>query len=95
MGKATQEPITVAVPINRWSLLTVALVALLMSILMIVRGNGQIATQLLGSLLVMAISFSAQNVIVYTFAVLVIATLVTELHFLEKIAALMWNRKEY
>lgn len=32
---------------------------------------------------------------VYTISVFVIATLVTELQFLEKIAALIWNRKEY
>ncbi|USI27891.1 nuclease-related domain-containing protein [Alteromonas macleodii] len=72
-----------------------AISALLLAVPLIVRGTAQFATQLLGSILVVAICFSAHNVIVYTISVFVIATLVTELHFLEKIAALIWNRKEY
>lgn len=51
--------------------------------------------KLLGSLFVMAISFSTDNPAVHVIAVFVIATLVTELEFLEKLAALIWNRKEY
>ncbi|WP_299710360.1 hypothetical protein [uncultured Tenacibaculum sp.] len=51
--------------------------------------------QLVGSLFVMSISLYADSVVVYTIAIFIIATLVTELEFLEKIAALIWNRKEY
>jgi len=72
-----------------------AISALILAIPLVARGNTQFATQLLGSMLVVAISFSANNAAVYTISVFVIATLVTELHFLEKIAALIWNRKEY
>ena len=72
-----------------------AVSALLLAVPLIVRGSAQFATQLLGSILVVAICFSAHNTVVYTISVFVIATLVTELHFLEKIAALIWNRKEY
>lgn len=72
-----------------------AVSALLLAVPLIIRGGAQFATQLLGSILVVAICFSAHNAVVYTISVFVIATLVTELHFLEKIAALIWNRKEY
>lgn len=72
-----------------------AISALLLAVPLIIRGSAQFATQLLGSILVVAICFSAHNAVVYTISVFVIATLVTELHFLEKIAALIWNRKEY
>lgn len=72
-----------------------AVSALLLAVPLIIRGSTQFATQLLGSVLVVAICFSAHNAVVYTISVFVIATLVTELHFLEKIAALIWNRKEY
>lgn len=72
-----------------------AIVALVITVPIIIRDKGPLATQLLGSLLVIAISFSAHNPVVYTISVFVIATLVTELQFLEKIAALIWNRKEY
>jgi len=72
-----------------------AVVGLAAAICLMLSSERKIATQILGSLFVISISFSADDTVVYTIAVFVIATLVTELHFLEKIAALIWNRKEY
>jgi len=43
----------------------------------------------------MAIMFGANNGWVYAVGIFIVATLVTELAFLEKLAAIAWNRKEY
>lgn len=72
-----------------------AIVGLIAAVIFMRGGDKKYSTQLLGSILVVSISFSAHNTVVYTISVFVIATLVTELQFLEKIAALIWNRKEY
>jgi hypothetical protein len=63
--------------------------------LMVVNRRTDLSVKLTGSILVLAMSFAAQNGFVYAIGVFVIATLVTELQFLEKLAALIWNRKEY
>ncbi len=47
-----------------------------------------ISIKLLGSLMVLALAFAANNALVYSLAIFIVATLVTDLHFLEKIAAL-------
>ena len=60
-----------------------------------VRRMEGLAIKLLGSLMVLALAFSAHNAFVYGIAVFIVATLVTELEFLEKLAAIVWNRKEY
>jgi hypothetical protein len=54
-----------------------------------------LATKLLGSLFALSITFAANHWAVYAVGLFVVATLVTELQFLEKIAAIIWNRKEY
>jgi hypothetical protein len=64
-------------------------------VVMLSRRTVDLAVKLLGSFFVVAICFAAQNGVVYSIGVFVIATLVTELQFLEKLAALVWNRKEY
>ncbi len=72
-----------------------AIVGLTATVCVMLKSDRKLITQLLGSTLVVSISFSAHSAVVYTISVFVIATLVTELQFLEKIAALIWNRKEY
>lgn len=72
-----------------------AIVGLVTCIVLMFKSDRKLVTQLLGAILVVSISFSAHHTVVYTISVFVIATLVTELQFLEKIAALIWNRKEY
>lgn len=64
-------------------------------VLMVVNRRTDLSVKLTGSILVLSMSFAAQNGFVYGIGVFVIATLVTELQFLEKLAALVWNRKEY
>lgn len=54
-----------------------------------------ISIKLLGSLMVLALAFAANNAFVYSLAIFIVATLVTDLDFLEKIAALFWNRDKY
>ncbi|MBE0615082.1 MAG: hypothetical protein IH604_15525 [Burkholderiales bacterium] len=54
-----------------------------------------VSIKLLGSLMVLALAFAANNVAVYSLAIFIVATLVTDLDFLEKIAALFWNRDKY
>ena len=72
-----------------------AVIGLIMASILFFKLEVLASIQLLGTILIVAISFSAHNAAVYLISVFVIATLVTELHFLEKIAALIWNRKEY
>lgn len=72
-----------------------AIVGLVTGIVLMYKSDRKLVTQLLGAILVVSISFSSDNDVVYIISVFVIATLVTELQFLEKIAALIWNRKEY
>lgn len=72
-----------------------AIVGLIAAIVLMFMSDKKLVTQLLGAILVVSISFAAHSPVVYTISVFVIATLVTELQFLEKIAALIWNRKEY
>lgn len=54
-----------------------------------------VSIKLLGSLMVLALAFAANNVVVYSLAIFIVATLVTDLDFLERIAALFWNRDKY
>ncbi|PYG79882.1 MULTISPECIES: nuclease-related domain-containing protein [unclassified Pseudomonas] len=53
------------------------------------------STKLIGSALVLGMAFAANHVVTYGLSIFIVATLVTELHFLEKIAALFWNRDKY
>lgn len=53
------------------------------------------AIKLLGSLMVLALAFGANNWGVYALGIFIVATLVTELDFLEKLAAIFWNREKY
>ena len=53
------------------------------------------AIKLLGSLMVLTLAFSSNNAGVYALAIFIVATLVTELDFLEKLAAIFWNREKY
>lgn len=71
------------------------LVGLLALIFLLFTRDVKQMTQVAGSILVISITLFADHAAVYTISVFVIATLVTELQFLEKIAALIWNRKEY
>lgn len=59
------------------------------------RGQRDTAIKIFGGLLVAGIGFSAANPWIYPIAIFIVATLVTELEFLEKLAAIVWNRKEY
>jgi hypothetical protein len=49
----------------------------------------------LGTLLVLTLAFAANTGPLYALAIFIVATLVTELSFLEKIAALIWNRGKF
>ena len=51
--------------------------------------------KLLGSLMVIALSFAANHPIVYGLSIFIIASLITELHLIEKLGALVWRRKEH
>lgn len=54
-----------------------------------------VSIKLLGSLMVLALAFAANSAVVYFLAIFIVATLVTDLDFLEKIAAIFWNRDKY
>ena len=51
--------------------------------------------KLIGSGLVLSLAFAANNVWTYGLSIFVVATLVTELQFLEKLAAMFTNRDKY
>lgn len=59
------------------------------------RRNAQLVTKMAGSLLTLSLALAADNAAVYALAIFIVATLVTELGFLEKLAALLWNRDKY
>lgn len=52
-------------------------------------------TKFLGVLFILSLSFLANNWLVYLISIVIIATLVTELQFLEMLLALIWNRPDY
>jgi hypothetical protein len=54
-----------------------------------------LSIKLLGSLMVLSLSFGANHPIIYGFSIFIIAALITELHFIEKLGALVWRRKEH
>lgn len=62
---------------------------------MIVRRGTDLSIKILGSLFVLSICFAANQWFVYAIGTFIVATLVTELEFLEKLAAIAWGRKEY
>jgi len=66
-----------------------------LSIFPLFRSQRGTAIKVFGGLLVAGIGFSAANPWIYPIAIFIVATLVTELEFLEKLAAIVWNRKEY
>ena len=73
-----------------------ALAALIVTLRIIYRPHkDSLSIKLLGSLMVMALSFGASHPIIYGFSIFIIAALITELHFIEKLGALIWRRKEH
>ncbi len=73
-----------------------AIAALLCSMIWIFWPRAHLSSvKLLGSLMVLAMSFASNHWAVYALAIFIVATLVTELDFLEKLAALFWNRDKY
>ncbi len=51
--------------------------------------------KLLGSVMVIALAYGADHPIIYGFAVFVVAALITDLHFVEKLGALFGKRKPH
>lgn len=76
------------------TLITLAVLLLTITLVFWPRSHAS-AIKLLGSLMVLALAFGANNGTVYALAIFIVATLVTELDFLEKIAAIFWNREKY
>jgi hypothetical protein len=89
------------IPLNMSSAATmlsalIALAVLLLTIFLIFRPRSHAsAIKLLGSLMVLALAFGSNTGVVYALAIFIVATLVTELDFLEKLAAIFWNREKY
>ncbi len=54
-----------------------------------------LSRRLVGSMWACAMCFAADNSAVYTVGLFIVATLVTELEFLEKLAAIVWGREAY
>ena len=54
-----------------------------------------LSVKLLGRRMVISLSFGANHPIIYELGIFIIATLITELHFIEKLGALIWRRKEH
>ena len=73
-----------------------ALAALIVTLRIIDRPRGDfLSVKLLGSLMVISLTFGANHPIIYGLGIFIIATLITELHFIEKLGALIWRRKEH
>lgn len=58
-------------------------------------GGKQLHRRLFGALLIFCLAVFAGNGFIYSLAILLIATLITDLEFLENIAAILWNNKEF
>lgn len=61
----------------------------------LIKDKPRFYVKFLGVLFILSLSFLANNWIVYLISIVIIATLVTELQFLEMILALIWNRPDY
>ncbi|MZH02574.1 MAG: hypothetical protein F3745_04025 [Nitrospinae bacterium] len=73
-----------------------ALAALIITLRIIYRPRkDSLSVKLLGSIMVISLCFGANHPAVYGLGIFIIATLVTELHFIEKLGALVWRRKEH
>lgn len=57
--------------------------------------DGSSKIKLIGSGLVLSLAFASNNVWTYALSIFIVATLVTELQFLEKLAAMFTNRDKY
>jgi len=64
-------------------------------IYIIARRHTDLPIKFIGSFFILALCFFAKNAWTYGAGIFIIATLVTELEFLEKLAAIFWGRKEY
>ena len=78
-----------------WLGVVFAMTALLIAVVLICRSERGIGIKLLGAIFVTGLCFAANNWSAYLLGIFIVATLVTELEFLEKLAAIFWNRKEY
>ncbi len=73
-----------------------ALAVLIVTLRIIYRPRrDSLSVKLLGSLMVISLSFGADHPIIYGLGIFIIAALITELHFIEKLGALIWRRKEH
>ena len=73
-----------------------ALVVLIVTFRIIDRPRrDSLSVKLLSSRMVISLSFGANHPIIYGLGIFIIATLITELHFIEKLGALIWRRKEH
>jgi hypothetical protein len=54
-----------------------------------------IVFKIVGSIFILSLAFASNNWVVYLISIIIIATLVTELRFLELLVAMIWNRTEY
>jgi len=61
----------------------------------IIRDKPRFYTKFIGVLFILSLSFATNSPFVYLISIIIIATLVTELQFLEMLVALIWNRPEY
>jgi uncharacterized protein (UPF0335 family) len=52
-------------------------------------------SKIIGVLLIVVISLFVNNPFIYALSVIIVATLVTELEFIEKVVAILWSQKEY
>lgn len=64
-------------------------------VFIIVKRHTEVPIKFIGSFFVLALCFFANNAWTYGVGIFIIATLVTELEFLEKLAAIAWGRREY
>lgn len=71
-------------------------VALIGAVVHIIKHRSRdLSIKLLGSIFVIALCLAADNTFIYGIGLFIVATLVTELEFLEKLAAIIWGHKEY
>lgn len=81
--------------LNILSIISIILGVLIPFIVLFFYKKIDLFAKLIGSFFILSLAFAADNWFVYTISLIIIATLVTELEFLEKLMALLWNREKY
>lgn len=92
----TPEQITaLAAQMPWWLCVGFAILGIILLLFCLWINQPGLCVKLTGSSLVLSLAFAANQTVIYGIAMFIVATLVTELEFLERIAAIFWRSEPY